>query len=99
MSCASSGSPLAKVTTMASGSLPSSRKINCLRADLTWVRASMEFDRGCNADGLEFGIRLRSVVNQHLAGLLLRTTGKGLFSAAGVDLRGIGHQELHRLSL
>src|SRR5580698_5133008 len=64
----------------------------------------MEFDRGGNAVGVEFGVRFRIVVNHDLAGLFLRTTGErffapALFASANVDLRRIGHQELHGLAL
>src|SRR5271165_5025264 len=37
--CASSRSPEANVTTIASGSLPSSRKMSCFRADLNEIRS------------------------------------------------------------
>src|SRR5580704_1653444 len=104
MRCASSGSPDANETTIASGSLPSSLNMNCLRTALTLECASMEFDRGGNAVGVEFGVRFRIVVNHDLAGLFLRTTGErffapALFASANVDLRRIGHQELHGLAL
>ena len=59
----------------------------------------MEFDRGGNANGVEFGVRLRCIVNHHLAGLLLRTTRERLLITARIDLRGIGDKQLYNLAI
>ena len=60
----------------------------------------MEFDGGGNARGVQFRVRLRSVVHHHLAGVFLRTAdSRFVASAAGGDLRRIGHQKLHGFSI